>query len=321
MQNNYRVQAILAVAMINSFAVTMRAQTVYDTATFVSRADAALGYQYIRSNSPPNGEPTFSAHGAFVEVHAGVWRYIGIAGEATGTRATDISALGQNLTLTAYTAGPRATLQGSRLSLYVQALFGAAHGSDSYFPTATGYTTSASSFAYSGGAGIDYHLSHLWAVRGEVQYLHTAFPNGVDDSQQHLMLGAGLVYRFGGHYSHPRGRQAQPVPLETAVQPLAQTQAPQTKAPLPPPAEAMVFTPITPGAPVPAEDRSRPEFRANVKNVRFESGNYGLSVEALSALANAATYLRLHTGERVVIGSSASCDRYQPHGKACKRRA
>ena len=36
-----------------------------------------------------------------------------------------------------------------------------------------------------------------------LQYLHTAFPNGTNDSQNHLLYGVGLVIKFGGQLWTP----------------------------------------------------------------------------------------------------------------------
>ena len=98
-----------------------------------------------------------------------------------------------------YSAGPRLVYPHRRLTVFGQALFGGAHASDSYFPTATGYTTSANSFAYSFGGGVDVSFTRHIAIRAlDAQFLHTAFNNGSSNVQRHLVVGAGFVYKIGG---------------------------------------------------------------------------------------------------------------------------
>jgi peptidoglycan-associated lipoprotein len=80
---------------------------------------------------------------------------------------------------------------------YADVLFGGAYGSDSYFPTATSSTTSASSWALSAGGGLDVNLTRRLAIRAfDVDYLRTALPNGTNDAQNYLMIDAGIVFKF-----------------------------------------------------------------------------------------------------------------------------
>lgn len=165
---------------------------------FIPRVNVAVGYNLVRSNAPPANCNCFGLNGGFASVGFAITPWLTAAGEITGSHGSHISTLGQNLTLTTYTAGPRATLHFARVRPFAQALFGVGHGSDSYFPRgANSYSTSATSFAYTLGGGLDIRLMRKLDVRpAQVQYLHTAFPNGVDDSQNHLLYGAGVVLKF-----------------------------------------------------------------------------------------------------------------------------
>lgn len=299
------------------FATSAQAQRGYDPGPFVSRGDVALGYDYIRANAPPGGAPKFSANGAFGEVSIN-WKYwLGIAGEVTGSHANDISSLGQDLTLITYTAGPRVTFHYGKTDVFVQGLVGAAHGSDSYFPTGNTSTTSASSLAYSAGGGVDYFLRRSWGVRVQGEYLHTALPNGVNDSEHHLAIGAGLVYRFGGHFTRGRGLRAAPPPPEpapeAAVPPPPPPPPPATSGPpvSNPPADALgaaAATPLVPPPPAPSAPNDAPGsrmFHDAVKDVYFEYDKYELNEPALSAIATAAGYLKQHTELNILIGGYA----------------
>jgi len=55
-----------------------------------------------------------------------------------------------------------------------------------------------SAFAANLGGGVDWRASRRFSVRLlEADYLVTTFDNGVNDHQNSLRLGAGVVMRFG----------------------------------------------------------------------------------------------------------------------------
>lgn len=175
-----------------------------DPAPFVSRYTVALGYSNIRANAPPADCGCFDMNGGFASASYNLKYWLSAAAEVNGGHANNISSLGQNLTLTTYTAGPRITFRETRAVPFAQILFGAAHGSDSYFPTGSTSTTSATSFAFSTGGGVDFHLNHRFAIRPiEAQYLRTYLPNGTNNGQNHLLLGAGIVLQLRGRYAEP----------------------------------------------------------------------------------------------------------------------
>lgn len=180
-----------------------------DPAAFLPRYTVGLGFNNIRANAPPSSCGCFDMNGGFLSGSAAVNYWLSAAAEVTGGHATNIGPLGQSLTLTTYTVGPRVDFRLQRFSPYVQVLLGAAHASDSYFPENGTYSTSANSFAFSTGGGVEYFINHRFTIRViEAQYLHTSFPNGGNDSQNHLMLGAGVVFKLRGHYAQPDSARA-----------------------------------------------------------------------------------------------------------------
>jgi peptidoglycan-associated lipoprotein len=190
------IAAALAVGTV-AFAQQQKPQ---DPTVGVSREDVAIGYNFIETNAPPGGCHCFNTNGGFISGDYRFDKWFSVAGEVTGNRAAGISTLNQNLTLMTYMAGPRVTWPIHRLAPFAEAMFGGVHGSDSYFPTATSSTTSASSFAIAAGAGVDINLSKRFAVRAiDAKFLHTSLPNGVGDTQNELELSTGLVIRFGVH--------------------------------------------------------------------------------------------------------------------------
>lgn len=162
------------------------------------RADIAVGYDLTRANAPPGSCNCFQANGGAVSASFRLIHGLGIAAEVTGGHANNISALGQDLTLMTYTSGPRYTLHTRRVAPFAEALFGAAHASDSYFPQGASYSTNATSFALNVGGGVDVELSRRFAIRAvEARFLRTGFPDGSTNEQNHLMIGAGIVFKLG----------------------------------------------------------------------------------------------------------------------------
>ena len=162
------------------------------------RFDLSVGYNNIMANAPPAICNCFGLNGGYVSGSYFFKDWLGAEAEVSGSHANNISGLGQDLTLFSFMAGPRVTLPHHRLVPFGEVLVGGAHGGDSYFPTGNSYTTSATSFAVSAGGGLDIHLTQRLAVQAfDVQYLHTSLPNGTSNEQNQLMIGAGLVLRFG----------------------------------------------------------------------------------------------------------------------------
>jgi outer membrane protein OmpA-like peptidoglycan-associated protein len=193
-----------------------------------TRWDFSIGYNNIRANAPPSQCQCFNMNGGFVfgSVHLTDW--LGIEGQFTGGHSSNISPLGQGLTLSTFTAGPRVSHRFRRFTPYGEVLVGGAHGSDSYFPSNNSSSTSASSFAFSTGGGFDFRLTPRYSIRGlDMQYLRTSLPNGISNEQHQLMIGAGLVIKFQERTRETPG----PLPVQAAIPP-----------PPPPPPPVVAFT-------------------------------------------------------------------------------
>lgn len=215
------MRLISLAVIVMSLGLTAAAQRVPDPpAPSASSAayDVAFGYNYIRANAPPPGKCNcFSLNGGFVsgDVHLNNW--FGVTGKFTMNHAGNISALGQDLTLTTFTVGPRFTYALNRMSLFGDVLLGGARGSGSYFPTSNGSSTSASSFAYSAGGGLDIPLTQRFSWRVvDAEYLHTGLPNGVNNTQHQLQISTGLVFHFG--HRGPHNIAAAPMPIPPQVE-------------------------------------------------------------------------------------------------------
>lgn len=225
-----------------------------------TRYDLSVGYNNIRANAPPGGCPCFGVNGGFVDGTLRLTDWLGISGEFTGGHSSNISSLGQGLTLTTFTAGPTVSHRFRRFTPFGEVLVGGAHGSDSYFPTKVSSSPASSSFAVSAGGGVDFGLNSRFSIRAlDMQYLRTSFPNGVNSEQNQLMIGAGFVVKFQGHNQE---KDAAPMPVQTAT-------APPPPPPLPP---SVAFTCSTNVANVPLG-----QMVVITGDARTEPGQLGLN--------------------------------------------
>jgi peptidoglycan-associated lipoprotein len=190
---------LVALVLVTAGVSAATAQRRPAAAATAPRADLSLGYNYIGANAPPGGKNYFGLQGGYVSGSIGVKDWLSVAGEFTGGHGSKISTLGQDLTLMTFMGGPRISRPGHRLVPFGQVLFGGAHASDSFFPSGTTSTTSATSFAFTAGGGLDIGLTDRFAIRAmDVEYLRTKFPNGSTNEQNQIMIGAGIVIHFGG---------------------------------------------------------------------------------------------------------------------------
>jgi peptidoglycan-associated lipoprotein len=220
----------------------------------------------------------------------------------TGSHANNIGPLGQDLTLLTYTVGPQVVLPFGRFEVFGHGLFGGAHGSDSYFPSGGTFSTSANSFAISTGGGLDIGITRHFGVRAaQVEYLHTAFPNGSNDKQDHTIFSAGLLMRFGHAGSRDDAARNDAYKVQRDMEK-------QARASAPPPAIA----PATPPPPPPATSTtikppstSDADFDSSVQSAFFEYDSYELRPDALTAVQTNATYLKAHPDLDVVVAGYA----------------
>lgn len=278
-----RLPAVLTLVLLGVPSALAQAGPA-DPAPFLSHFTVGLGYNNVRANAPPADCGCFDMNGGFLSASLRLNYWLSAAAEVTGGHANDIGPLHQNLTLTTYTAGPRISFRMARVVPFVQALFGGAYGTDSYFPSATGPTDSAAGFALSTGGGLDVPVNHRLDIRAiEAQYLRTSLPNGSNGYENQLMLGAGLVFRFGGHYAQPHLHHAK---AESAPVP----------APVPQPAIAAEAAP-----PPPVQEPSH----TSLNDAYFDYNSYALRPDAQQAIASLAAYLSANPLVNILIGGYA----------------
>ncbi|MEK6398373.1 MAG: peptidoglycan-associated lipoprotein Pal, partial [Terriglobus sp.] len=224
-----------------------------------------------------------------------------IAGEVTGSHANHIGSFGQNLTLLTFTAGPQVVIPKGRFELFAHGLFGGARGSDSFFPTATSVSTTATSFAIVAGGGLDIGLTRHFGVRAaQVEYLRTSFPNASNNLQNHTIYSAGLLMRFGHAGSHDDAQREDAYKIQRNMEKQAHESAPPAMAavtpPPPPPATSTTIKPPT---------SSVEDFDSNVQAAFFDYDSYELRPDAMAAVHKNAAYLRQHPDLNVVVAGYA----------------
>jgi outer membrane immunogenic protein len=164
-----------------------------------SRLEVGADYNYARSNAPTGGCGCFGLNGGSGWASFNFTHSLGVVGEIASQYASNISGTGADLTLTSYLAGPRYTwTHAGRLAPFAQVLVGGAHAGGTLSPGSSGLPGSANAFAMTAGGGVDVGLTRRFALRAfEADYYLTRFDNGVNDHQNNLRIGIGLVVRFG----------------------------------------------------------------------------------------------------------------------------
>lgn len=191
-----RLFTLLALLILSSIFVS--AQSTVSRHEDTAQMEVTLAYSADRTNQAPGSCGCFWMQGGKAEANMYYGRGVSVVAELTGLHASNISAAHQSLSLVTYLFGPRFTpWRSRRINPFAQFLFGGAHGFDSYFPNATGQTLNPDALAFAAGGGMNWTLSRHFAWRVfQADYLYTQLPNAGDDTQNHLRLAAGLVFRF-----------------------------------------------------------------------------------------------------------------------------
>jgi hypothetical protein len=147
------------------------------------------------------GTNNFWMQGGSAEFSGTMQGGFGVTAKVTGLHSSNT---GGSIPLSIVTAtfGPRYTwVRGAEkrsYAFFAQGLVGEANGFDSFFPEPGAAVTSTNSLAVQAGGGIDLRLRRRVAVRViEANWLRTQLPNATTNVQNNLVLGAGIVFRFG----------------------------------------------------------------------------------------------------------------------------
>jgi len=297
-----RIMSVLLVASVASpLALAQASPSGADWSA--PRTTLSVGYAKVRSNAPPGQCNCFGADGGYISAAYSLLPWFRIAGEVTGSHANHIGPLGQDLTLMTYTVGPQIVVPAGRLEFFGHGLFGAAHGSDSYFPSGNTVSSSATSFAISTGGGLDIGLTrHIGVRAAQVEYLRTSFPNAGNNQQNHTVFSAGLLLRFGHAGSRDDSERNQAYKVQRDMEKQAhdaKPEAPVVAAAPPPPPPPPTSTTIK----APAATDS--DFEHSVDSAYFDYDSYELRPDALAAVLKNATYLKAHPDLEIVVAGYA----------------
>jgi hypothetical protein len=201
------------------------------------KAELFLGYSRFGTfnNNTVAGNRMVGLNGGSASIAFNFNRYLGIVGDfggyddsqvqLTGTGANQPIVVNSSGTAYTYLFGPRLSFRNdTRFTPFVQVLAGGVHASTVTAANCVGACVVLpvqSSFAFTGGGGLDIRLTHHVSIRAvQAEYMLTRFPGvangvatGVSDSQNDLRLSTGLLFGFGGR--EPR----LPVQLSCSVQP------------------------------------------------------------------------------------------------------
>lgn len=193
--------SLILLSILSAISIAPAALSQARTADEPARPELALDYTYLRSNAPPGGCTCFGLNGGSATF---AWpigtSHFAIVGDLDVAHAGSVTASGYDLTVTSFTAGARYRFRFHRSPLepFGQIMVGAAHTSGSLVQgTSPSVSNAGGAFAANVGGGLDLSLQRHLALRlVDAEYLVTTFDNGVNDHQNNLRLGAGLILRF-----------------------------------------------------------------------------------------------------------------------------
>jgi peptidoglycan-associated lipoprotein len=161
--------------------------------------DAAVTYQWVRTNAQPGGCGCIDLNGLGISGSWNVRSRLAIVTEVSGGFAGKLPSTGNSLTMASYLAGARYSLpqpwmrKRNSVQPFVQLLVGAGHAGGGYAGAGDGTFA----FATRMGGGIDIPVRRHLAIRlVQIDYDLTSFRNSVNDRQNNLLVGSGVVFRW-----------------------------------------------------------------------------------------------------------------------------
>ncbi|MGD1023505.1 MAG: outer membrane beta-barrel protein [Candidatus Sulfotelmatobacter sp.] len=163
-----------------------------------SKYEVYGGYYYVRFNINANlpgvaPSATYNGYGGGGQFEYNARNWLGVVGDLAGYGATSTAngaLVGGAFT---YLFGPRVNFRRGRFTPFAQALFGGIRTTDGI-----GESGPENNFAMTAGGGIDFKVSRHVSVRPvQAEYFMTRLPNGLDNRENNLRIGAGIAVRLG----------------------------------------------------------------------------------------------------------------------------
>src|SRR5271166_927157 len=164
-----------------------------------SKLDLYGGYYYARFNVNANvpgiaSSATYIGKGGGGQLQYNAKHWLGVVGDLAGFYATSSGNGSFAGGVFTYLLGPRVNFRHGKFTPFVQALFGGVRTTDG-IAQSTGTETN---FAMTAGGGIDFKVSRNVSVRPiSAEYFMTKIPDGLNNRQNNLRIGAGVVLRLG----------------------------------------------------------------------------------------------------------------------------
>ena len=167
-----------------------------------SRLNLAFTYQSVYAGRTETAG-SFFTQGAAAELDARLHRRFRLVLSVTGEHAGPSTTAGVPLSFISSVIGPRYTFAPFKhTSPFLEAMAGGVSAFSSRFPTSSGLSsnapTTAGSFAFLAGGGLDVRLRHRIALRAfQADWLFTQLPNASSNRQNNLRIGVGLIVPLG----------------------------------------------------------------------------------------------------------------------------
>jgi opacity protein-like surface antigen len=164
-----------------------------------SKFDLYGGYYYARINVNANvpgiaPSATYIGKGGGGQLEYNAKNWLGVVGDLSGFYATSTGNGAFAGAFLPYLLGPRVKFTHGKFTPFVQTLLGGVRTTDGIAQS----TGTENNFAMTAGGGIDIKVSRQVSVRPiQAEYFMTKIPDGLNNRQDNLRIGAGVVLRLG----------------------------------------------------------------------------------------------------------------------------
>jgi len=188
-----RLQSILQITLLSLVSACASAQA-YPGVTTRSLIDVGVSYDWTHANGPAGQCSCFSMNGGHAMVMYNLPHRFSIVADIGGNHASNIDGSDQTITTYTYLFGGRYTVHtGARLSLYGQGLAGTTYETSNY-----AFVLDREAYSFGAGGGAVLSMGSRFSLNlVEADWIHSDLPNGSNDRQNVLRLGAGVSVHFG----------------------------------------------------------------------------------------------------------------------------
>jgi outer membrane immunogenic protein len=186
--------------LVAALASSLVMGAAHSQAVPTARAEIPVGVRFVatEANSPPGSCGCFWLTGAGLDVAIPVRHRFSVVVDVAGDTTKQVPATTRGLSLITLLAGPQYSVPvGRHVVVQGQALFGVARGFDADFIVSPQeHTDTASVFGMALGGAVEVPLRGGITLRPlQAEYLQTNLPNGTDNREKNVRVGAGVVFR------------------------------------------------------------------------------------------------------------------------------